>query len=803
VKSLTMIVAAVAWISLSLQSVANAAPPKIEFNRHIRPLLSDNCFHCHGPDNLAREADLRLDGDLTEHIQKLIVPGKPDSSKFFGRLISTDKHKHMPPADSGKSLTNEEIELFREWIKQGAEWSQHWAYVLPVKSEAPTNPAWAKTWSENWIDSYIASRLEQATLRPSADANKTTLLRRLSFDFTGLPPTSQEVQAFLNDRAKDAVKKQIDRLLQSPAFGERMAVYWLDLVRFADTVGYHGDQDHAISPYRDYVIDAFNLNTRFDQFTREQLAGDLLDKPTTEQRIATGYNRLLQTSHEGGVQQKEYLAMYAADRVRNFSAVWMGATMGCCECHDHKYDPYSAKDFYSLVAFFADIDEAQHFSRGGNSLPTARPPELQVQTRLDIERIKQLEQMIKGHDIFMQISDVTAEQGEILDAKRKRMVAELASLKKNKRRTMVTVAIKPRTIRLLARGDWLDDRGKIMSPAIPEFLGKVKARAKRPDRLDLANWLSDSKHGAGLLTARVMVNRFWFLLFGKGLARDLDDFGGQGEPPSHPELLDRLAHEFVDSGWNVKHMMKLIAMSHTYRQTSVVSEQTLEADLENRLLSRQNSYRLPAESIRDSALAVSRLLTNRIGGPSVKPYQPSGYYRHLNFPTRKYSADSNPDSQWRRGLYVHWQRQFLHPMLRAFDAPRREECTAQRAQSNTPLAALTLMNDPTFLEAARSFAVRVMQHQIAEPASEKQDVKRIIFAFQEVMSRKPLDSEVKIVKTLLESSRASFKANPKSATEFLAIGISKKPFGIDTIELASWTAMSRALLNAGEANYRE
>jgi hypothetical protein len=790
-----------ACFSLPLQSAVIAAPPKIDFNRHIRPLLSDKCIQCHGPDNLAREADLRLDGDETDHIKKLIIAGKPEASKLFARITSTDDKEHMPPPDSGKSLSSEEIELIREWIEQGAQWSRHWAFVSPQKFTTPTIKN--ATWAKHWIDNFIARRLEQESIRPSAQASKVTLIRRLSFDLTGLPPSSQEVQAFLKDKSDTAVETLIDRLLKSDAFGEKMAEYWLDLVRFADTVGYHGDQDHAISPYRDYVIDAFNLNTRFDRFTREQLAGDLIDKPTTEQRIATGYNRLLQTSHEGGVQPKEYLAMYAADRIRNFSAVWMGATMGCCECHDHKYDPYSAKDFYSLVAFFADIDEAQHFSRGGNSLPTNRSPEIQVHTRLDLERIKSLKKQIKQHDLLDEIADFTAEQAELRAAKRKRMAAELATIEKTKRRTMVTVAIKPRTIRLLARGDWLDDSGRVMKPAIPEFLGKIKSRGERPDRLDLANWLCDTTDGIGLLTARVMVNRFWFLLFGQGLARDLDDFGGQGEPPNHPELLDRLAHEFVDSGWNVKHMLKQIAMSSTYQQSSLHSAALIKVDPHNRLFARQNRFRLSAESIRDSALSVGGLLYQRIGGPSVKPYQPAGYYRHLNFPTRKYTADSNPDQQWRRGLYVHWQRQFLHPMLKAFDAPRREECTAQRSRSNTPLAALTLMNDPTFLEAARGFAVRILQNPVFLSERPAIDKERIRFAFQEALSRAPLDNEQSIVQSLLDKSRSSFKANPKSATEFLAIGLSKPPLGTDPIELASWTAISRALLNTAEANYRE
>ena len=775
--------------------VAVSSPPKVDFNRQIRPLLSDNCFHCHGPDNESREAELRLDGAQTEHVKKLVVPGKPDQSELFKRITSLDADEVMPPQDSGKALTKAEIDLVRRWIQEGAAWSKHWAYVKPIKTATPQTLD--KTWPNNWIDNFIAARRDAESLKPASDANKVTFIRRLSFDLTGLPPTSQEVAAFIADDSPNAVEKQIDRLVKSPAFGERMAIYWLDLVRFADTVGYHGDQDHAISPYRDYVIESFNDNRPFDQFTKEQLAGDLLDQPTIDQRIATGYNRLLQTSHEGGVQPNEYLAMYAADRIRNVSAVWMGATMGCCECHDHKYDPYSAKDFYSLVAFFADIDESQHFTKGGNSLPTSRPPELKVHTKTDRAYLAHLKKQIEVIDGVLKSLKSDSKPHREFTTKRDGLKAEFAANQKRTRRTMVTVAIKPRTIRFLPRGDWLDESGPVMSPAIPEFLGKISVRGQRADRLDLANWLADDQQGVGLLTARVMVNRFWFLLMGAGLARDLDDFGGQGEPPTHPELLDRLAHEFVASGWDVKHMMKLIALSRTYRQSSMPSPSSIEADPENRLLSHQNRFRLPAEFIRDSALSVGGLLVRKIGGPSVKPYQPEKYYRHLNFPTRKYNADSDPEKQWRRGLYVHWQRQFLHPMFKAFDAPRREECTAQRAQSNTPIAALTLMNDPTFLEAARAFAVRIMS------LDAKSDKARIAFAFRESLSRAPQSEEYQIVQKLLDQSRTKFSADRKSAEEFLAIGLSKTPAELDKKELASWTAIARALLNTAEANYRD
>src|SRR5262245_42094523 len=460
-----------------------------------------------------------------------------------------------------------------------------------------------------------------------------------------------------------------------------MATYWLDLVRYADTVGYHGDQDHHATPYRDYVIDAFNLNLPFDQFTREQLAGDLLPNPTTDQKIATCYNRLLQTSHEGGVQPKEYLAIYAADRVRNLSAVWMGATVGCAQCHDHKFDPYTSRDFYSLAAFFADVDEERHLRGGGSdTVPTKRPPEIPVHTKRERQRLA---------DFDARIADLEKRPAD--DEQKKQLAAltkQRDSLRKATRLVMVTQAVTPRTVRILPRGNWLDESGPVVDPAVPAFLGKLPAD-RRATRLDLANWLTDAKAGAGGLTARVFVNRLWYLCFGVGLSKSLEDFGGQGEPPVYPELLDNLAVEFVESGWDVKHMVKLIVTSRSYRQASLESPALRDRDPENRLYARQGRWRLPAEMVRDNALAASGLLVVDVGGGVAKPYQPAGYYRHLNFPKREYVSDTDV-RQWRRGVYVHWQRQYLHPMLRAFDAPVREECTAQRPRSNTPLAALVL-----------------------------------------------------------------------------------------------------------------
>lgn len=774
---------------VAAQATAKPGSRTVRFSTDIRPILSDRCFHCHGPDKESREAELRL--DIAPQADQIVVPGKPAESKLLRRVISTDPDEQMPPPGHGKPLTKEERDLFRRWIEGGGKWSAHWAYEKPVRTKT-FNVDVDKSLS--WIDRYIAQRLAGESLKLSPEADRVTLIRRVSFDLTGLPPTLEDVEAFVKDDSDDAWERQIDRLLASEAHGERMATYWLDLVRYADTVGYHGDQDHPISPYRDWVIDAFIENMPFDRFTAEQLAGDLVEGSGIDQKIASGYNRLLQTTHEGGLQPREYLAIYAADRIRNLSEVWMGGTMGCCQCHNHKFDPYTIEDFYSIGAFFADLDEAKHFTSGGNSLPTKREPELVVLTRRERLRIDELKQEIAGIKVASQhLANGNVDQPSIV-AMIKKLEKEIEAIEKAARRTMISASIKPRTMRVLPRGNWLDDSGPIVTSAIPSFLGNIETGNQRATRLDLAKWLTDAKNGNGLLTARVFMNRFWYLLFGEGIARNLTDFGGQGEPPSHPELLDNLAIEFVESGWDVRHMLKLIAMSRAYRQSSYVSDGTLTADPGNRLFSRQSRFRLPAEAVRDNALFISGLLVQKVGGPSVKPYQPAGYYRHLNFPTRKY-AQHNDERQWRRGLYVHWQRQFLHPMLKAFDAPRREECTAQRPRSNTPLASLTLLNDPTFVEAARSFAARILDDA-------RDDRARLDTAFRLAVSRSPDDFERKLVMQLLVDSRGQFRADEAAARALVSTGLAPEDDGVSVVEHAAWTTVARAILTLGETTTR-
>jgi hypothetical protein len=759
----------------------------IEFNRDIRSILSDKCFRCHGPDATSREANLRLDREESAKAdrngRRAVVPSRPAASELVRRITSSNPDERMPPADSGKNLDPEEIERLRRWVAEGAIWSLPWAYVPPRHGDPPA--VRSKDWPLNWIDHFVLARLESQGLQPSQPADKTTLIRRLSIDLIGLPPSPTEVDEFFADDSSAAYERLVDRLLASPHFGERMAVYWLDLVRYADTVGCHGDQDHSIAPYRDYVIASFNANKPFDLFTREQLAGDLLPGATIEQKIATGYNRLLQTNHECGVQVNEWLAIYAADRVRNLSSVWMGGTLGCAQCHDHKYDPFTQKDFYSLAAFFADVDETSHLERREprplDALPTSRAPEIELLGDEDRLRLNQLTKRLRR-------------RASISEQEREACKAEIEDIHRTARRTMVTEAVEPRTVRILPRGDWRDESGPIVQPAVPAFLGEAGDGKGRASRLDLANWLTDAKTGGGL-TARVIVNRFWYLLFGEGLARVLDDFGGQGETPSHPELLDCVAIEFIESGWNIKQTIKQIVMSRTYRQSSDLRPILHEVDPLNRLVARQSQFRYPAEAVRDSALSISGLLVRAVGGPSIKPYQPAGYYRHLNMPAREYEHHTD-DRQWRRGVYVHWQRQYVHPMLKAFDAPSREECTAQRPRSNTALASLVLLNDPTFTEAARALAVRVLD-QRGESTGE-----RIDFAYRQAVSRTADETERKTLTKLLDESRSYYSANPSDADELLAVGMKPVTNKIDQINLAAWTVVARAILNLHEVYTR-
>jgi hypothetical protein len=984
----------------------------IRYNRDIRPIFAENCLLCHGPDNNRRKAKLRLDVRDSAVGLKAIVPGKPEDSLLVQHIFTTNADDIMPPPAKHKALTAEEKKTLKEWIAQGAPYEKHWAYIKPMRPAVPAVKEKARV--RDPIDAFILEALEARGIAPSPEADKRTLLRRVSLDLTGLPPTPEALEAFLQDESAGAYERQVDRLLASPHYGERMAVPWLDAVRFADTVGYHGDQIQRDFPYRDYVIDSFNADKPFDQFTVEQIAGDLLPHATTEQEIASCYNRLNMKTREGGAQPKEYLAKYAADRVRTLAGTWLGSTMGCCECHDHKYDPFSTKDFYQMEAFFADIKEwgCYEIYNADEDAPELRgldndspfPPEIQVHSRYLEQRLartngemddriarasvklktntkekaafaqwrRECAAFVRGHpdgwltplpavilintnrasladtNIFVradhaivfaggsgetevalpltsnrlaairvELIPLATEGGSVLRDKADRTAisfsaslkrlgqsaaqrlefsvadadhkadhyfngeslaglggswkiapnevtnrqsaiwllkqplhagdgdslvlhfrehkaacmrisvspfagddpmlsgagenlrhalalgnflrgekqeraleksfflgagwsGELAEVQKLERDaqecnhglafTMVTEAVKPRPMRVLTRGNWQDEKGEMVVPGVPHFLPQVaNPDGRRLTRLDLARWLVDRDNP---LTARTVMNRLWKQFFGTGLSAVVDDLGTQGEWPSHPELLDWLAVEFEDNGWDVKHMVKLIVLSATYRQQSCLRPELREIDPNNRLLSCQSPRRLDAEFVRDNALAIAGLINLDLGGPSFYPYQPAGYYANLQFPDRDYTAAPG-DLQYRRGLYIHWQRTFLQPALANFDASSREECACTRNVSNTPQQALTLLNDPTFVEAAQALARNLLAHRAT-------DDERLELAAQRALARPLQARELDSLRHFLAEQRAD-------AQSAVAKG-----------EMAAWTSVCRVILNLHE-----
>ncbi len=1069
-------------------NVSAVTQATVSFNRDIRPILSNTCFLCHGPDKSSRKAGLRL--DLREEALKKtksgitpIVPGKPDESEIIRRIFATDQYEVMPPRDAHKDLTAQQKELIKRWVAEGAVYEGHWAYQAIQRPAVPAIPN-AQSLVRNPIDAFIQARLAQAGLQPAPEADRRTLLRRVTLDLTGLPPTPQEIAAFVQDKTPDAYEKVVDRLLASPRYAEKQTMHWLDAVRYADTAGFHGDNPYPTWPYRDYVLRAFRNNKPFDQFTREQLAGDLLPNATSEQRIASAYNRLNRVSAEGGVQPKEYLAKYGADRVRTTSNVWLGATMGCAECHDHKFDPILTKDFYAMKAFFADIQETGLVpDRGreawGSKLRLATPEqerrlrELTTQitaqtaaldaqakqateartawearvlaaykagqlawkfqrpiavkathgatlttyneelveynygddrlylgvvkmpgngiviasganpdnetytitikpgagqwTALGLQLMRDLDlpgnHVARGAEKFvlteieatlttntssqplkfvlvtpdaaaqapqhpaMSVIDGNSQTGwstsygmgrtpfialrlaqklqtdaqsvltirlrhdsdvrratigrfrlalsdaefswpesdnpglkslqptpplrpighnglpddvgaalQIKPAGRsaaqqklvlehfkwsvlefQEQIVRLAQLQAEHDlldaaipRVLVTETTTPDETRILPRGNWMDESGQIVAPAVPVFLGKLNTGARRGTRLDLANWLVAKDNP---LTARVFVNRQWRQFFGVGLSKVLDDFGSQGEWPVHAELLDWLAAEFRDGSvetmrsergmmnpkaeanravqpWNIKALHRLIVTSATYRQSSIhpsaLSVHPAEIDPENRLLAHQNRFRVEAEVVRDIALSVSGLLVEKFGGPSVKPPQPENYLAALNFPRRDY-AESHGADLYRRGVYTHWQRTFLHPSLLTFDAPTREECTVNRVNSNTPLQALVLLNDPIYVEAARVFA----QHAL-------QQTGQIAWAFAQAIGRQPSAQELRVLTNLHRKSLTQFQRDAAAAQDLVQAGENVLPRNVKLAQLAAMMTVTRAILNLHE-----
>jgi hypothetical protein len=835
-----------ALIFLGLGAALCPAADPVEFNRDIRPILSDNCFACHGHDASHRKAKLRLDVREAALAKEAFVPGKPEASELVKRLFLTDPDEVMPPPDSHKTLSAEQKELLRRWVAEGAKYQNHWSFDAPVKPAAGA-PAEA-------IDALVEARLRTKGLRPVAEADRRTLARRLYLDLLGLPPTPEEVDAFVADRSPDAYARLVERLLASPHYGERMAQGWLDVVRYADTIGYHSDTPRNVWPYRDYVIRSFNQNKRFDRFTLEQVAGDLLPDADIEAKVGSGFNRLLLTTEEGGAQAKDYQQRMLNDRVRAVGAAWLGQTTGCAQCHDHKFDPFTQRDFFSLGAFFADIHEPDIGRREEGMLVVTpaderRLAELAAAATLAKQTLEKAVVGLGAHlDAWekeaaedLAAAPANAAKGkakakakspdaalaakapailqkpaakrtaaektllrdfllslhpEALKAERAAVIAtqrEHDAFRAGLPKSLVTTkAATVRTVRILPRGNWMDESGEVVKAAFPHYLPQPKLDGRTPSRLDLARWLVSRENP---LTARVTMNRLWMQFFGTALSKNPGDLGAQGELPPNQALLDWLAMEFMDSGWDVKHMVRLMVSSRAYRRASAAPAELTAADPDNRELARQSPARLDAELVRDNALAIAGLLVPKVGGPSVKPYQPDRYWENLNFPVRAYVADQG-ESQYRRGLYVWWQRSFLHPSLLAFDAPSREEACTDRTRSNIPQQALVLLNDPTYVEAARAFAARAL----AEPGD---DDRRLTWAWRRALQRTPEPAELATLRQVLTERRKAYQADPTAAQAFLKVGLTPPPAGLAPAELAAWTHVTRVLLNLHETITRE
>jgi mono/diheme cytochrome c family protein len=1036
--------ASVAALVALARFAAAATPGKIDFDRDIRPILSDNCFACHGPDEAQRKANLRLDtpeGLLQDRkAYKIITPGDSAHSRLYQRISAEQKATRMPPPYAQRQLTPPQVDLIKHWIDDGAKMETHWAWVAPQRPDPPATKN--KKWPKNEIDRFVLARLEQENLTPSPEADKATLIRRVTLDLTGLPPTPAEVDAFLADKSPGAYQKIVDRLLASPRYGERMAVDWLDLARYSDTHGYHIDSHRDMWRWREWVINAFNRNMPYDEFTIDQLAGDLLPNPTTEQKIATGFNRNHMINFEGGAIPEEYQVEYVVDRANTTATTFLGVTMGCARCHDHKYDPIRQKDFYSFYAFFNTIPDKGLDGRFGNAEPvlqlvpdnlrpelesvnsrlkelkpefdekginplvsgweksaldhlpeapragllahyefdgnlsdssgnyrTARiiagdpgfgggavgrainfngdgvvslangvkldgpfslalwidpegkkdgevsifrkaglelamdeyvvVPELRYGTHLIIrlngievrtahlvrtdewthltvnydgsgkasgvhvfvnatpadltvtaggfsgsidaapivvgakskgykggiddfriyarelkpdeidelahhEGIKQLlatpvakrdkDQKQEITDYFLTYDAPTALQSD--HAEYVRLKARLHDLNLAIPTTMVMrEAEKPRETFILGRGMYDNPKEKV-TPAVPSFLPPLPKDAPL-NRLTLARWMVDPRNP---LTARVAVNRFWQTYFGIGLVETAEDFGSQGDPPSHPQLLDWLATEFIRTKWDMKAMTRLIVTSATYRQSSRVTPELLEKDPRNRLLARGARFRLPAEFVRDNALAVSGLLQEQIGGPSVLPYQPAGLWEELAFgdvySAQAYVQGHGPDL-YRRSLYTFEKRTVAPASLNIFDMPDREKCTARRSRTNTPLQSLVLLNDPTYVEAARALAQRMLLEAGSDPAA------RINYGFRLATARRPEPRERQVFRDLAERELGVYRKDESSAAKLLSVGESKPDPHLDKAELAAWTTVASMMLNMDETITRE
>jgi len=756
------------------------AADKVQFARDIQPILASSCLVCHGPDEKMRKAGLRLDvrESALKSLRsggKAIVPGDARSSELLTRIHSEGSDR-MPPAKSNITLKPKQKELLKRWIEEGAEYQKHWSFVVPQRPAIPIVKT--KGWARNALDDFVLSRLEAEGLKPSPEADRHALARRVSLDLTGLPPTIAAVDRFVNDPSPDAYEKYVDRLFELPAYGEHWAHNWLDLARYADSNGYATDNLRTIWKYRDWVIDAINANKPFDQFTIEQIAGDMLPQATTQQILATAFHRNTLTNDEGGTSDEEFRVAAVVDRVNTTMQVWMGLTIGCAQCHSHKYDPISQEEFFRVYAIFNQTEDAD---RSDNSplLSAPTPEQAKQKSKLDAE-IAALDKQLK------QVKGAGPEKKKITD--------QLAVLRKQ------LAAVKPlttpimhelpdgkkRNTRIHIRGNFLDE-GKPVTPGVPAVLHPLADKTK-PDRLALARWLVDASNP---LTARVTVNRYWEQVFGSGLVETPEDFGIRGKLPTHPELLDWLAVEFVAQKWDVKKLLRMLVTSATYRQSSRITPELEQRDPSNRLFARGPRHRSSAETIRDQALFVSGLLSPKMHGPPVRPPCPK-LGLTAAFGSGTDWEDSKGEDKYRRALYTQWRRTTPYPSMITFDAPSRNVCSVKRPRTNTPLQALTTLNDPVYVEAAQALARRMVKAGGATPET------RATYGFRLCLSRPPRDAELKRLVDLQRTAREKFAKAPKEAVQMATEPLGPLPPGMEPADLAAWTVVSNVLLNLDE-----
>lgn len=760
----TMAIVLISCFGKQSADTAEAIPDEVDFNFHVKPILSDRCFKCHGPDAAQRQADLRLDIE-SEAFAALknspdlhaIVPGKPGLSDMITRIYSEDPQVIMPPPESNLTLTDYEKSILKKWVAQGAKFKKHWAYIAPTK--APVPKVKNSDWPANTIDFFILSRLEQSGLKPSPRADAERLIRRLSFDLTGLPASTRLTDQFLADPSPEHYERIVDQLLASQAYGERWTNYWLDVARYGDTHGYQDDLPRVMWPWRDWVIKAFNENMPYDKFVTWQLAGDLLPDAGKEQLLASAFNRNHKISQEGGIIDEEYRVEYVADRTNTFGKAFISLSVECSRCHDHKYDPVSQKEYFQLFAFFNNVKETGFVQNLETPLPW-----------MPISKTD-----LSGALKFLNAAAVLKSEKDTI---RQMIMQEEPGIRKT---------------HVLDRGQY-DLPGEVVEPGVPQTILGFKS-SYAPNRYGLAQWLFDEENP---LTARTMVNRLWQELFGRGIVESAEDFGNQGSIPTHPELLDWLAVEFREKNWDIRHILKLMVMSETYRQSSSATKEMLDKDPDNLLYARASRYRLNAEMIRDNVLFASGLLKQEIGGPGVKPYQPEGLWEEVSVGDQSgyrgetsYKVDT-ASGLYRRSLYTYWRRTVPPPSMLTFDNPSKELCEVRRTRTSTPLQALVLLNDPQIMEASRVMAYAAFNTKGATTED------RVRTAFRKITGRKPQAAEIQSLAGFYTSELQKYSASPEAADKLLDIGYYPRQQPASVAELAAMMLTIHTMFNLDE-----